>query len=40
VPANHEQTFGQLTPKEKDKISHRAKAFQLMVTWMRENGVA
>jgi XTP/dITP diphosphohydrolase len=40
VPANHEQTFGQLTPKEKDKISHRAKAFQLMATWMRENGVA
>ena len=40
VPANHEKTFGQLSPKEKDKISHRAKAFVQLVAWMKENGLA
>jgi XTP/dITP diphosphohydrolase len=40
VPANEERTFGELSPAKKDSISHRAKAFQLMAAWLRENGVA
>jgi XTP/dITP diphosphohydrolase len=40
VPANEERTFGELSPAKKDAISHRAKAFQLMAAWMRENGIA
>ena len=40
VPANEDRTFGELSPAKKDAISHRAKAFQLMAAWMRENGVA
>jgi len=40
VPANEDRTFGELSPAKKDSISHRAKAFQLMAAWLRENGVA
>jgi XTP/dITP diphosphohydrolase len=40
VPANEDRTFGELSAAKKDSISHRAKAFQLMAAWMRENGVA
>jgi XTP/dITP diphosphohydrolase len=40
VPANEDRTFGELSPAKKDSISHRAKAFQLMAAWMRENGIA
>ena len=28
VPAGHEQTFGEMDPAEKHKISHRADAFR------------
>jgi gamma-glutamyltranspeptidase len=40
VPANEDRTFGELSAAKKDSISHRAKAFQLMAAWMRENGIA
>ena len=35
---NEEKTFGELSPKQKDVISHRAKAFALMGAWFKENG--
>ena len=38
VPANEAKTFGELSPKQKDVISHRAKAFALMGAWFKENG--
>lgn len=39
VPSGFDKTFGELSPSEKDRISHRAKAFQLMVDWLKQSGV-
>jgi XTP/dITP diphosphohydrolase len=35
VPAGYTQTFGELPAKTKDDLSHRAKAFAAMATWLR-----
>ena len=35
VPAGHEQTFGEMDPAEKHKISHRARAFEKLVAALR-----
>ena len=35
VPAGHVQTFGEIDPAEKHKISHRAKAFEKLVAALR-----
>ena len=31
VPVGHDQTFGEMDPEEKHKISHRADAFRKLV---------
>ena len=36
VPARHEQTFGEMDPDEKHRISHRADAFRKLVAALRE----
>ena len=36
VPAGHEQTFGEMDPAEKHKISHRADAFRKLVRALKE----
>ena len=35
VAAGHVQTFGEIDPAEKHKISHRAKAFEKLVAALR-----
>ena len=35
VPAGHEQTFGEMDPAEKHKISHRARAFEELVAALK-----
>ena len=35
VPAGHQQTFGELDPEQKHKISHRADAFRKLVRALR-----
>jgi XTP/dITP diphosphohydrolase len=35
VPAGHEQTFGEMDPAEKHKISHRARAFEKLVAALK-----
>jgi XTP/dITP diphosphohydrolase len=35
VPAGHEQTFGEMEPAEKHKISHRARAFEKLLAALR-----
>ena len=37
VPSGFDQTFGELPPQTKDKLSHRAKAFAQLAAWMRGN---
>ena len=36
VPAGHEQTFGEMDPAEKHKISHRAQAFRKLVAALKK----
>ena len=36
VPAGHEQTFGEMEPAEKHRISHRADAFRKLVEALKE----
>lgn len=36
VPVQHERTFAELTPDEKNAISHRGKAVQKLVKWLEE----
>jgi XTP/dITP diphosphohydrolase len=38
VPAGHEQTFGEMDPGEKHRISHRADAFRKLVSALRQVG--
>jgi XTP/dITP diphosphohydrolase len=33
------QTFGEIDPKEKDQISHRADAFLKLVNWLKNSGL-
>jgi XTP/dITP diphosphohydrolase len=35
VPAGHKQTFGEMDPAEKHKISHRARAFEKLVAALK-----
>lgn len=35
VPAGYTQTFGELPASTKDALSHRARAFAAMATWLR-----
>ena len=35
VPAGHEQTFGEMDPDQKHKISHRARAFEKLVAALK-----
>lgn len=35
VPAGHTRTFGELPASTKDALSHRARAFAAMATWLR-----
>lgn len=35
VPAGYAQTFAELSPEVKNQISHRAKAFQQALAWLR-----
>ena len=35
VPLGHEQTFGEMEPAEKHKISHRARAFEKLVSALK-----
>ena len=35
VPAGYTQTFGELPAATKDELSHRAKAFAALATWLR-----
>jgi len=35
VPAGYTQTFGELPATTKDELSHRAKAFAALATWLR-----
>ena len=35
VPAGHEQTFGEMDPAEKHRISHRARAFEKLVAALK-----
>lgn len=35
MPAGHMQTFGELPSATKDALSHRARAFAAMATWLR-----
>lgn len=35
VPHGHEQTFGDMEPEAKHAMSHRAKAFEQLVAWLR-----
>jgi XTP/dITP diphosphohydrolase len=35
VPHGHDQTFGEMEPEAKHAISHRAKAFELLVKFLR-----
>ena len=39
-PAGYERTYAQLGEAEKNKISHRARAFMALARWLRENGPA
>ena len=36
VPHGHEQTFGEMEPEAKHAMSHRAKAFELLVDYLRQ----
>jgi XTP/dITP diphosphohydrolase len=36
VPRGEEKTFGQLTPAEKHKISHRGRAFKQMRAYLEQ----
>ncbi len=35
VPTGHNQTFGELPASTKDALSHRARAFAAMATWLK-----
>jgi len=37
VPQGHEKTFAEMSTEEKCMISHRARAFEAMARWIREN---
>lgn len=37
IPENHELTFALLGPEEKNKISHRARALQSLVSFLKKN---
>lgn len=39
VPSGFTRTMGELSPAEKNKISHRAKAFAPMAQWLKESGL-
>lgn len=35
-PIGHERTFAEMSPEEKNKISHRARAFQKLIDYLRQ----
>ena len=39
VPDGHNRTFAEMTLDEKGKLSHRARAFEKLVTFLRENSL-
>jgi XTP/dITP diphosphohydrolase len=39
VPDGHTRTFAEMTLDEKGKLSHRARAFEKLVTFLRENSL-
>lgn len=39
IPDGHTQTFAEMTLDEKGRLSHRARAFQKLVTFLRENSL-
>ncbi len=38
VPEGHEMTFAEMEPDQKHAMSHRARAFEKLVAWLRGNG--
>lgn len=39
IPDGHTRTFAEMTLDEKGKLSHRARAFEKLVTFLRENSL-
>ncbi len=37
VPEGHEITFAEMEPEKKHAMSHRARAFEKLVTWLQQN---
>ncbi len=37
IPAGHDRTYAELTDADKNKISHRARAFAALARWLIEN---